>query len=434
MFINNSLLYIKFIANRNVVIYFRLYVIEINFYQGNFIMRKYLFLLLSASVILPAAAFAEKTPAPVPTLGSVLEASGITATGFVDVMYTANTGTGKYASGSAYTTNSNNNRVFDVGHNSFLLNAANLTLSKLPTEGVGGLIDVTVGKDADTIASYGTINSAKGPANGEDQFFDVTQAYINYATGPLTLMAGKYNTLAGAEVIKTTGNSNISRSILFGYAIPFTHTGLRGTYKVNDILSLIAVVNNGWDDVQDTNGQKSGEFGISLTPNKTVSLTVQDYVGTEHAANYTSLSANSGTRNLVDAVLTVNATDKLTFIVNSDYGTQENVSLAKGTTGKASWYGVAGYVNYQLSDQWRTSLRGEIFKDEDGYRTAYVTAEKEGQTQKEITLTQSFMPAKNAEFRIEVRHDFSDQAIFAQPNGSNKKSQDSLALEAIYKF
>jgi hypothetical protein len=398
-------------------------------------MHKYLFLLLSASAALPAAAFAsEHAPSTVPTLGSVLEASGITANGFLDVSYIGNTGSGKYATGTGYTTNSNNNRVFDLGHNTFLLNAANLTLSKTASEGFGGVIDVTAGKDADTIASYGTIKKSTGPAAGEDQFFDVTQAYINYATGPFTLIAGKYNTLAGAEVIKTTGNTIISRSILFGYAIPFTHTGLRGTYKVNEVVSLIAGVNNGWDDVEDTNEQKTGEFGISFTPNKTVSLSVQDYIGNEKTSNYPTLSTTSGTRNLVDAVLAVNATDSLTFIVNPDYGTQEGATLAKGGTGTARWYGVAAYANYQYNEQLRTSLRGEIFKDADGYRTAFVTANKEGQTQKEITLTQSFMPAKNAEFRAEIRHDFSDQAIFGQGNLTNKKSQDSVAFEAIFKF
>ena len=44
------------------------------------------------------------------------------------------------------------------------------------------------------------------------------------------------------------------------------------------------------------------------------------------------------------------------------------------------------------------------------------------------------MPAKNAEFRAEIRHDFSDQAIFGQDNLTNKKSQDSVAFEAIFKF
>jgi len=50
---------------------------------------------------------------------------------------------------------------------------------------------------------------------------------VQYAHGPLTIIGGKFVTLAGAEVINSTLDTNYSRSILFGYAIPFSHTGAR---------------------------------------------------------------------------------------------------------------------------------------------------------------------------------------------------------------
>jgi hypothetical protein len=37
-------------------------------------------------------------------------------------------------------------------------------------------------------------------------------------------------TLAGYEVIEAWKDPNITRSILFGFAIPFTHTGIRANY------------------------------------------------------------------------------------------------------------------------------------------------------------------------------------------------------------
>ena len=43
------------------------------------------------------------------------------------------------------------------------------------------------------------------------------QAYAQYATGNWTIIGGKFVTLAGAEVIAPTGNTNFSRSLLFAY-------------------------------------------------------------------------------------------------------------------------------------------------------------------------------------------------------------------------
>lgn len=373
----------------------------------------------------PAAKMLEKSA--VPSLGEIMGASGIEFSGYVDATYTNLSGSGKFIGGVL------NNRVFDFEPNSFNLQAIDLMVSKLPTEGFGGLVNLTLGKDADTIAAYGTIDRARGPAAGVDKQFDVTQAYFHYATGPLMIIAGKYVTLAGAEVIKSPSNTNISRSILFGYAIPFTHTGVRGYYKINDMVSLIAGVNNGWDDMKDTNKQKTTELGVTLTPTKSFSLSAQGYSGMEQITNY-PLSTTQGTRNLIDLVATFNATDQLTFILNYDNASQKNATLINGSIGTAKWDGWAGYVNYQFNDQWRLSLRGEIFNDKDGYRTVVESGKAAGQKWKEATITLAYIPTKNVELRGEVRADRSNQAVFLQSDGSAKKTQESIGLEVIYKF
>lgn len=381
----------------------------------------------------PAIGFAETPPAQmpekpsVPTLGAIMGASGIDFRGYIDASYTNLSGSGKFIG------NALNNRVFDFEPNSFNLQAIDLTVSKLPTDGFGGLVNLTMGKDADTVAAYGSIDRNRGPAAGVDKTFDVTQAYFHYASGPLMVIAGKYVTLAGAEVIKGPSNPNISRSILFGYAIPFTHSGARGYYKVNDTVSLIAGVNNGWDALKDTNKQKTVELGISLTPTQSFSLAVQGYSGKEQITNY-PLSATQGTRDLLDVVATFNATDKLTFILNYDVGSQKNATLINGTVGTAKWDGWAGYANYQIDDKWRISLRGETFNDKDGYRTVVEPGKTVGQKWNEATLTLAHMPVKNVELRAEIRADRSDQMTFLKSDGTAAKTQNSLGLEAIYKF
>jgi hypothetical protein len=364
----------------------------------------------------PAVAMAADAPAA-PTLSSVLDASGVSVTGDIDVSYSTLGGNGQFYDPVSKSLTGVNDRVFDYSHNSFTLQAIDIAIAKLPAEGYGGILEVTMGKDASTIASTGT-------GLGSTQTFDITQGYGQYASGNWTTILGKYNTLAGAEVIKTSGNTNFSRSILFGYAIPFTHTGVRTTYKVSDAVSLIAGLNNGWDMASTTNppetSQKTIELGAALNPTKSFALTAQFYTG----GMMSGTTGATGTRNLLDLVGTFTVTDSLNFVLNYDDATQDNAVA----TGQAKWNGLAGYVNYQINDPWRISVRGETFHDNDGFRTGVI------QTWKEATVTVGYAASKNTELRGEVRKDFSDQASFEFDDGVARKSQSSVALEAVYKF
>ena len=364
---------------------------------------------------------AEPAKPTAPPLIDVLAASGIDLHGYMDVAYSYLSGAGVFTSGVA-------DRVFDTEPNSFNVHQAALTIDYQPKEGFGGLVALTAGRDARVIASLGESTSN----------FDVTQAFAQYAHGPLTLIAGKFVTLAGAEVINSTQDTNYSRSILFGYAIPFTHTGARLTYAASDQVSVIVGVNNGWDQLQDANKQKTGELGISLTPNKVFSLAAQGYSGVEQLSGGTFIGAGThGLRSLIDAVGTYNATSQLTFILNVDWGQQENVtSLVNGTSITAKWDGAAAYANYQVNDQWRLSVRAEYFDDKDGYRTGVI------QKWKEATLTLAYLPTKFIEIRGEVRGDKSDSNAFVKdtaffsgtPGAGVTDNQASIGLEAVYKF
>jgi hypothetical protein len=389
---------------------------------------------------IPAIAMADAPAAPAapaaPTLSQVLDASGITETGYVDVGYTNMNATGLFGNGSP-------TRVFDAPNgtagqkfDSFNLNQAAITVSKQPKEGFGGLVNLTAGQDANVISSWGAGNKGGLPyANNHD--FDVTQAYASYAGGPVTVIAGKFATLAGAEVIAGPSNTNYSRSILFGYAIPFTHTGVRLTFAASDTVSLIAGVNNGWDQVSDTNTDKTVELGFTAAPSKMFSLAGSYYGGKELSGGFTAPLTTNGNRQLYDLVATINPIDKLSFVLNYDHGSQANAALANGTTGTGNWDGLAGYINYQFSDQWRASLRSEYMNDKDGMRLPYPGTPGPGvtgQRWKESTLTLAYMPNASFELRGEVRGDSSDQLVFLNSDGTNKDKQTSFGLEALYKF
>jgi hypothetical protein len=365
------------------------------------------------AVLCSATAFAEdKMPVKpgVPTFGQIMDASGIKFSGYVDASYTYLTGAGTFTGAS-----STANRVFDTERNSFNVHAIDLTVATLPANGFGGMVELTGGADAKVITAAGTTNDE----------FDVTQAFVHYASGPFMVIAGKYVTLAGAEVIRSPDNLNFTRSILFGYAIPYTHTGVRGTYSLGDTTKFMLGVNNGWDVAKASasapSDGKTIEAGISLAPIKPLSISVAGYYGDALVGTY------GAPRYLVDVVATYSFTDNLSVVLNADVGKQKD---AAGVGSDAKWSGIAAYVNWKFDDKWRVAGRVEQFNDKDGYRTGVAG----GQVWSEGTVTLAYMPTASTEIRLEGRYDKSDAKTFNMTDGTTKDNQSSVGVEAMFKF
>ncbi len=366
---------------------------------------------VSALFAAPATVLAQAKPAPAPTLDKVLEASGISVSGYIDAGYTHSD-----RNQAAFTT-----RVFDLENNSIALRQFGLQVAKQPKEGFGGLVNITVGKDAQVIHSFPetAVTSTTATPNSVSMF-DVTQAFLQYAGGPLTVIAGKFVTLQGSEVIWSPTNVNVSRSILFG-AIPFTHTGLRATWALSDTVSLIAGVNNGWDQLTDANKGKTLELGATLNPIKPLSIVVSGYSGKEPTS-----ATTEGTKSSLNAVASYTIIDPLSVGLEVLSVSQENAS---GGTTKQKYSGVAGYVTYMFTPKFRGVVRAESFDDKDGFHFGTVSTKY-----KEVTLTGSFLASDSFEARIEGRRDQATNKVFTDYAGATSKTMTSIALQGLYKF
>ncbi len=366
----------------------------------------------------PAAAAAPATPA-VPSWADTLTAWGLTANGYVAASYYASNG---------YPFDVHQ---FDVDHDTFQLDEAGFQLAYQPKQGFGALVDLIAGEDARILHIA---------EDGHDNSFDARQAYLQYADGALTVIAGKFVTLAGAEVINPTGNTNFSRSLLFTESEPLDHTGVRATYAVTSTLSLIAGVNNGWNDTSISYGSKTGEAGVSWTPDKYFSLSSAAYFGKTEYLPGTSTLVDAD-RTLIDVVATVNATSSLTFIVNFDWDQQAQPDGAGLTTfvPTATWDGVAFYTNYQFNPQWRVSARVEYLDDRDGFLTGTL----DGEHLWEGTLTFGYDPTAHFELRLEGRYDSAQTKLFYRTDPADATylnppefadSLSEIALQGVYKF
>jgi len=388
------------------------------------------------AVFIPAMAMADDAPAAAPaapagpTLSQVLVNSGITAAGYVDASYEA------FFDQTGGATNAVVGHEFDINNNSFLLNQAALTLSYLPTSGFGALVNVIAGEDAKVI------NTSYSGASGSD--FALTQGYVQYATGNLTVIGGRYVTLAGAEVIDDTKNANVSRSLLFTNLEPLVHTGVRASYKFSDLVTGYAGVNNTAfafptaflpvtpltaPTGADNDKHKTLEASAAFTPSSTVAVSIADYYGVDG----NGAPGNPATKNnVLDLVATWQVTTAISVGANFDSDRAIN-SLVNGNA-----EGLALYVSDQFSDQWKGSLRAEDLR-------AGGSAAGGGSAQAhvaELTATADYSATKSVDVLAEFRDDYGSAGISGSPlsfglfpdSPGSQKSQPEVLLKAIYKF
>lgn len=334
-------------------------------------------------------------------------ASGITYSGAVDVSY-------DFAKNDSVGL-----RQFDLENDGFVFHQANLTASKSFDGGVSATVNAIAGDDANLVSGDG----------GTDDF-DLTQAFISKSMGNLTVIGGRFVTLAGMEVINPSGNMNASRSLLF-FNQPFVHTGVRASYKLSDMLTLTAGLNNaqfGGTKAAgvDNNTDQTIEAQVALTPMKNVSVYLTGYSGN---VDNGAPGADADLRNdTVDLVVNFNLTDAIYLGLNADYFNTED-----SAGGHSELNGVAGYVQIKLMPKLRVAARSEYLSFDDGAGSGdfYLRSN---------TLTLGHACTDNLELLLEGRHDRAsgdvNSEIFANINGAGGGDDDQYTgtIKAILKF
>lgn len=366
-------------------------------------MKRWMGVMICAMALagMAATAGAEEKKLGDMTLGELKSALGMSV--YVQAGYTYN--------GNASAGEQNDLRWFDHNANMFQLDLAELVFLRDPAVGEGGYkVKIAAGETAQLIHALGM-----GDAGSDS--FDVTEAYISYvakAGSGLRFDIGKMGTFIGAEVMEAGDNPNYSRSYLFNYAEPLTHTGVKVSYAPVDSLSLAVLALNGWDNATDNNKAKTYGVSVGISPVEMFSASINAIQGAEQ-------DVGRDKRTLIDVVATITPVKPLTILLNYDTGNEEKVLAGRD----AEWSGLSAIVKYDINDTYSLAVRGEYFDDADGYRTGTV------QKMKEVTVTPEIRLDNGLVVKPEYRHDLSDKQSFKD---GTKKSQDTIALGVMYSW
>ncbi|QIX61822.1 porin [Hymenobacter lutimineralis] len=301
----------------------------------------------------------------------------------------------------------NNLTSFTNSHNSFELGMISLkgehTIGK-----VGMVADIGFGRRAEEF-SY---------ADDKTRFI-IKQLYLTYSpTEKLKLTAGSWATHVGYESVDPYLNRNYSMSYMFSYG-PFFHTGLKADYQLTPKTTLMAGVANPTDLKSASAMPKVliAQVGTSSGDDK-----IKAYFNYQGGRQLDSLRLQQG-----DVVLTYAFTPQFSFSYNGtvQYRSERTeTGWQKGTT----WWGSAGYVNFDPAPWLGFTLRGEYFSDRKNILGF-------DQDILEATLSAN-LRKDNLTLIPELRLDSGQQTggLFVNSAGNVRKSTTTALLAAVYKF
>lgn len=292
--------------------------------------------------------------------------------------------------------------------NGFAIGMAN-TIFSYEGKKVGAVADLVFGpRGVDAV--FGSLQwdiDGDGTADLGNSSQIVNQLYVYWnVSDKVTLTFGNFNTFLGYEVISPTGNFNYSTSYMFSYG-PFSHTGLKMDWAINDNWAFMAAIMN---DNDLTN--------FNPTDNYTL--------GAQIAYKDVYLNFLYGPQFQVDLTTGFDITDKFYLGLNSTYYVDNNDD--------SSFYGVAIYPQYATSDSFSLGFRAEYFGETDGGVGAIGGYDDDGNANAfEFTLTGNY---SIGDLRIipEFRIDSTSEDTFLDNDLNPTNSLSSFLVAAVYQF
>ena len=322
----------------------------------------------------------------------------LTITGSVDAYYRFNFANAKDVPAT------NNYTSFTNSQNSFELGMASVKF-EYSKEKVGAVADLGFGTRA-TEFSY----------NEEGALAAIKQGYVWYAPSEhVKFSMGKWATHVGYELLDPQLNRNYSMSYMFSYG-PFSHTGLKADFSLDGGFGIMLGVANPTDYLSASFAKKNFIAQVSKSGDNFSAYL--NYVGGKDPFD--------NTINQFGLTATGTVSDK--FSIGYD-GTVKSVKPMGGSSD--SWWGSALYFNFDPTEMFGLTVRGEYFGDKKnvaGFNTSLFDA----------TLSFDIKPMSNLTIIPEFRLDSSKDPIFFKnddgPLSPSSKTAASFILAAVVSF
>jgi len=356
--------------------------------------------------------------------------SNTTISGYVDTAAQWNPGSDQNGNGGPHIPG-----YSFVNNDGFSLNAVDIAIDHPEDESpwaAGYHVELMYGADSIPAANNSVYPETLG-------FGSIRQAYLSLRTpvgnSGIDWKVGVFDTIIGYESTSDPSNPNYTRS--YGYTIePTTHTGVLGTYKVNDEISIQAGIANTFND-------NASSFGLNGTTTYESQKTYMGAVALTAPSSWGWLNGatlNAGVVNGTDSFANGNGSET-SWYAGATIPTP--ITALKGGAsfdyfdqhqGGEAW--VLGlYASYQINSNASLNLRGETGNADNGiYGVSLAHPRNEFQ---ELTATLQYNLWANVLSRLEVRWDHTDHGNFfgAAPSGAAFRNNDFLvALNLIYQF
>jgi hypothetical protein len=350
--------------------------------------------------------------------------SSTTLSGYVDTSAQWNLGTGNA-----------NNPPYTFGGpgkaDGFNLNVVQLSLDKPLDESewaAGYHVDLWMGPDANALGTSST---------GTSSDFAIRQAYVSLRTpvgNGIDWKIGVFDTVIGYESLASPNNPNYTHS--YGFTIePTTHTGLLGTYKVNDLINVSGGIAN---TVGPAINNRAFNAGGPADGNQAESYkTYMAAVSLTAPQDWGFLGGSTLSAGLVNGFNSAAGADSANYYVGATVNTPLSAlkvgiayDLLDVHNAPGDAWDIAAYATYQATEKLSFSGRGEYL---DQVNNAHVF---------DATATAQYDLWKNVISRVEFRWDHGSNGRFFGSNGNTSTTGSNptrrnaylLAAQVIYKF
>lgn len=277
-----------------------------------------------------------------------------------------------------------------------------------------GMVDLSFSQTTGKASFVGEV--AFGPRAASAAPGLVQNLYVSYALSEsVSITGGFMGTFVGYEVISPASNFNYSTSYLFSNG-PFQNAGLKVDVSLSDKVGfMVGVFQSTWDSYISDPTFGVSEIGLQLS--------LSPVEGWDAYINYIGGYTNSE----IDLTTGYQISDE--FYVGLNVANR----MKNSTDDENGFFGLAGYVQYGLSEASIVGLRVESFSDQGNTATYTGAAAGDENSILALTLSGNFK-AGGLTFIPEFRIDSSDKDVFLDTDGNATSSATQVTLAAVYAF